>query len=101
MPGAVTVGAQCTPWCPAMCPVSATDGAGHRTLARDPAETIRALSQLCAFLRAGTPPAKELRMNIAQLKRLPSVLDKAEAMRSTSAQDTQLATESVRWYRKR
>src|ERR1044071_1303892 len=40
-------------------------------------------------------------MKIAQLKRLPSVLDKAQPMRSTSGQDTQIATESVQWYRKR
>ena len=40
-------------------------------------------------------------MNIAQLKRLPSVADTAEPMRTTSGQDKAVATESVRWYRKR
>ena len=40
-------------------------------------------------------------MNIARLKRLPSVADTAEPMRTTSGQDTALATEPVRWYRKR
>ena len=40
-------------------------------------------------------------MKIAQLKRLPSVAEKAEAMRTTTGQDKTLATESVRWYRRR
>jgi HlyD family secretion protein len=40
-------------------------------------------------------------MKIAQLKRLPSVHEKADPMRTTSAQDTHIASESVRWYRKR
>ncbi len=40
-------------------------------------------------------------MNIAQLKRLPSVAATPETMRTTSGQDKTLATESVRWYRKR
>ena len=40
-------------------------------------------------------------MNIAQLKRPPSIVDKAEAMRTTSGQDKPVAAESVRWYRKR
>jgi HlyD family secretion protein len=40
-------------------------------------------------------------MNIAQLKRLPSVAATAEPMRTTSGQDKTVATESVRWYRKR
>jgi HlyD family secretion protein len=40
-------------------------------------------------------------MNIAQLKRLPSVVEMAEPMRTTSGQDKPVAAESVRWYRKR
>jgi len=40
-------------------------------------------------------------MNIAQLKRLPSVGATPEPMRTTSGQDTAVATEPVRWYRKR
>ena len=40
-------------------------------------------------------------MKIAQLKRLPSVAEKPEAMRTTTGQDKTLATESVRWYRRR
>jgi HlyD family secretion protein len=40
-------------------------------------------------------------MNIAQLKRLPSIAASPEPIRSTSGQDAPVATESVRWYRKR
>ena len=40
-------------------------------------------------------------MNIAQLKRLPSVVEMAEPMRTTSGQDKPVAAESVRWYCKR
>ena len=40
-------------------------------------------------------------MNIAQLKRLPSVAEKPDAMRTTAGQDKAIATEAVRWYRKR
>jgi HlyD family secretion protein len=40
-------------------------------------------------------------MNIAQLKRLPSAAATPEPMRTTSGQDTAIATEPVRWYRKR
>jgi HlyD family secretion protein len=40
-------------------------------------------------------------MNIAQLKRLPSIADTAEPIRTTSGQDKAVAAESVRWYRKR
>ncbi len=40
-------------------------------------------------------------MNIAQLKRLPSVAATPEPMRTTSGQDTALAAEPVHWYRKR
>ena len=44
-------------------------------------------------------------MNIAQLKRLPSVAaaiaEPVEPMRTTSGQDKAVATERVRWYRKR
>jgi HlyD family secretion protein len=40
-------------------------------------------------------------MNIAQLKRLPSVAEKADPMRTTAGQDKAVATEAVRWYRKR
>lgn len=37
-------------------------------------------------------------MKIAQLKRLPSVQDSAASIRTTSGQDTQIATAPVRWY---
>ena len=40
-------------------------------------------------------------MNIAQLKRLPSVTAAAEPMRTTSGQDKTVAASPVRWYRKR
>lgn len=40
-------------------------------------------------------------MNIAQLKRLPSVAATPEPMRTTSGQDTAITAEPVRWYRKR
>jgi HlyD family secretion protein len=40
-------------------------------------------------------------MNIARLKRLPSVADTAEPMRTTSGQDQAVAAEPVRWYRRR
>jgi HlyD family secretion protein len=40
-------------------------------------------------------------MNIAQLKRLPSIGATPDPIRTTSGQDTALASESVRWYRKR
>jgi len=37
-------------------------------------------------------------MKIAQLRRLPSVQDSAASIRTTSGQDTQIATAPVRWY---
>ena len=40
-------------------------------------------------------------MKIAQLKRLPSVQETADPIRTTSGQDTRIATEAVRWYRRR
>src|SRR6185369_4874628 len=40
-------------------------------------------------------------MNIAQLKRLPSVTAAAEPMRTTSGQDETVASSPVRWYRRR
>jgi HlyD family secretion protein len=40
-------------------------------------------------------------MKIAQLKRLPTVQETDDPIRTTSGQDTHLATAPVRWYRKR
>jgi HlyD family secretion protein len=40
-------------------------------------------------------------MNIAHLKRLPSIAQNADPMRTTAGQDKAVATEAVRWYRKR
>ena len=40
-------------------------------------------------------------MKIAQLKRLPTVQETDDPIRTTSGQDTPIAAEPVRWYRKR
>jgi HlyD family secretion protein len=40
-------------------------------------------------------------MKIAELRRLPPIPDAAAPIRTTSAQDTPVVTEPVRWYRKR
>ena len=40
-------------------------------------------------------------MKIAQLKRLPTVQETEDPIRTTSGQDTPIAAEPVRWYRKR
>jgi HlyD family secretion protein len=40
-------------------------------------------------------------MKITQLKKLPSVQETPEPIRTTSGQDTQIASEPVRWYQRR
>src|SRR5690349_15287337 len=92
-------------------PVSGVRRGRGRTLGRPPdtRPTFPSTQGVRSILVLGTLPAKQQRrdhtdarqMNIAQLKRLPSVAATPETIRTTSGQDTTLTSEPVRWYRKR